>query len=116
MTTLIGSSTAIVRGAIAFRCSRTQNSSRLYSTRFSARPRRCASRSHGWLPGCTPCVASRKCGHTGIVPAAHKPALHELDELALGQHGVGQAKAANSICCGWYTFSASSTQSYSSRL
>ena len=37
MTTLIGSSTAIVRGAIAFRCSRTQNSSRLYSTRFSAR-------------------------------------------------------------------------------
>ena len=40
MTTLIGSSTAIVRGAIAFRCSRTQNSSRLYSTRFSARVHR----------------------------------------------------------------------------
>lgn len=93
MTTLIGSSTAIVRGAIAFRCSRTQNSSRLYSTRFSARPRRCASRSHGWLPGVSPASHPTNGGHTGIVPAAHEPALHELDELALGQHGVGQAKA-----------------------
>ena len=43
--------------------------------------------------GVSPASHPANGGHTGIVPAAHEPALHELDELALGQHGVGQAKA-----------------------
>ena len=43
--------------------------------------------------GVPPASHPANSGHTGIVPAAHESALHELDELALGQHGIGQAKA-----------------------
>jgi len=32
-------------------------------------------------------------GHAGVVPAAHVAFLHQLDELALGEHGVGKVEA-----------------------
>ena len=34
-----------------------------------------------------------QCGHARIVPAAHMVVLHQLQQLALAQHGVGQVES-----------------------
>ena len=36
---------------------------------------------------------TRDGGHTGIVPAVHQPFLHQLQQLALAHHGVGEIQA-----------------------
>ena len=94
MTTRSGRSTAIARGARRFRSSRTASSSSATSTMFSRFATPIRARTRGSPRACSP--RRRRptiVGIRGSSQPRHEPLLHELQQLALAHHRVGEVEA-----------------------